>query len=623
MKLSIIIPYYNVKQYTDELLSVLNAQMSDDVEVILVDDGSPEPYTSGFEWLTVIWIKHGGPSKARNAGLNICIGEYITFIDSDDIVAKDYIETILKHIEKDPDYIDLSWKSLTPDGAQFNCRVSNTQALKNPSVCTRVYKRSFIGDLRFNENKDIAEDEEFTRRLNISQGQRDFIGPYMYFYRTTVPGSLTKRYKQGLTRTKRIIYNIPVVDPDRTDLLEEIKKEDKQNEVILFTTENNLPELSKYCQISVSHTMWAHELRGEPCNKVEIMKTPLNTQVVIYITGGSGHDGISTFIFNFCSHMKEFYDIAVVHDYLAKNEINRLRPIVRVIKRGEYPVIKCDTLLMMRIADNIPDDVQYKKMYQVVHCTADVARTLKRDQSECVFVSETSRNSFDTTEGRAIYNLNNPTPPEKALILMSTSRIGAPDKGDQDRLMISFAEKLNRAHISCLWFYFSVNDLHGAPPNMIRLNPVDDVRGFLSHADYLIHLSENEAYCFSITEAISMGVPVITLDIPVIHELGFTDGKHGYIINDSFDLNRLQDIPKFKGFNMTDDDKSINAWCDLLGDTVPMHDYIPEKMVMVRTLKTYKDIELDRTIAPDETFHLWKERADYLKQLGLVEIIGG
>lgn len=624
MKLSIIIPYYNVKKYTDELLSVLDPQITDQVEVLLIDDGSVEPFTSDYPWLTVIWQKHGGPSKARNAGLNIAIGEYVAFIDADDIVAKDYIQNILEHIKSGADYIELSWKSLTPDGMQFNHRVTNTQALKNPSVCTRVFKRSFIGMHRFNELKDAGEDEDFTRHLDISRGSRDFISSYMYFYRTNVIDSRSKKYHKGIGRTKQIVYHIPVVKADNKKLLKEIKEADKQHEVFLLCNENHIPELSKYCQISPPRRIWAHELRGEPCNMVTIEKQPIKTQVVIYINGSSGHDGITTFIYNFCKQMHEYYDIIVLHEFLSGSVINRLRPFIQVVKRGDYPLIYCDTLLLMRIADNIPDDVEYKNLYQIVHCTKSDTRILKRDPANCIFVSETSRKSF-TDKGRVIHNIGNPDNPQKTLILMSTSRIGANDKGDQDIYMLQFADHLNRNGVNFLWFYFSVNSLHGAPSNMIRLDPVDDVRGYLTHADYLVHLSENEAYCYSITEALSVGVPVIVFDIPILQELGFCDEIDGYIIpkDMNIDVNIILNAPRFKGFNVEDDVQIREQWRDLLGDTTPQHDYVPEKMVTVKVKRTYMDVEQNRTLTAGEHMEAWRDRAEHLKSLGLVEIIGG
>ena len=86
MRLSIIIPYYNTRVYTDELLRILKKQITQDVEVILIDDGSNEEYRPKYEWLNVIRTNNNGQAKARNLGLNRATGDYIQFIDSDDLV---------------------------------------------------------------------------------------------------------------------------------------------------------------------------------------------------------------------------------------------------------------------------------------------------------------------------------------------------------------------------------------------------------------------------------------------------------------------------------------------------------------------------------------------------------
>ena len=159
-KLSIIIPYYNTKTYTDELLKVLEPQIREDIEVVVVDDGSAEPFTTDYEWCKVIHKKNGGVATARNLGMKRTKGKYISFLDSDDLVPDYFVDRILEKIKEKPyDVIDLSWKSLSSEGAQFNRVVSSDDKwLPNPSVCTRVFRRAFIGENKFNENKDTTED---------------------------------------------------------------------------------------------------------------------------------------------------------------------------------------------------------------------------------------------------------------------------------------------------------------------------------------------------------------------------------------------------------------------------------------------------------------------------------
>lgn len=70
-KLSIIISYYNLKPYTDELLDVLAPQITPEVDVIVVDDGSKEPYKTDYKWCRVERKENGGCASARNRGIEL------------------------------------------------------------------------------------------------------------------------------------------------------------------------------------------------------------------------------------------------------------------------------------------------------------------------------------------------------------------------------------------------------------------------------------------------------------------------------------------------------------------------------------------------------------------------
>lgn len=100
---SIIVPIYKVEPYLRRCLDSIVNQTYTNLEIILVDDGSPDgcpqicdEYAVKDERIVVIHKENGGLSDARNAGLDICKGEYISFVDSDDWVADVYIDMMLK-----------------------------------------------------------------------------------------------------------------------------------------------------------------------------------------------------------------------------------------------------------------------------------------------------------------------------------------------------------------------------------------------------------------------------------------------------------------------------------------------------------------------------------------------
>lgn len=100
-KVSVIVPIYNVEKYLDRCMESLLNQTLKDIEIIMVDDGSPDNcpqmcdnYAKKDERVKVVHKKNGGLSDARNAGLSIATGEYVAFVDSDDYQTVDVYEKL-------------------------------------------------------------------------------------------------------------------------------------------------------------------------------------------------------------------------------------------------------------------------------------------------------------------------------------------------------------------------------------------------------------------------------------------------------------------------------------------------------------------------------------------------
>ena len=101
--ISVIIPVYKVEEYLEECLRSVINQTYNNLEIILVDDGSPDhcpqlcdEWSSKDSRIKVIHKENGGLSDARNAGMSIATGEYIAFVDSDDYIAPTMYEQLLK-----------------------------------------------------------------------------------------------------------------------------------------------------------------------------------------------------------------------------------------------------------------------------------------------------------------------------------------------------------------------------------------------------------------------------------------------------------------------------------------------------------------------------------------------
>lgn len=186
-KLSIIIPVHNRKKNLDDLLKELSPQKTEEVEIIIVDDGSDIPYITDYDVKLIRLIEcSGGASVPRNVGLEYVKGEYITFIDSDDMISNDYIQTILDKTKEDWDYCYISWKGKTntviikDEPPKWNCCVWNC-----------VYKRSLIGNERFKPELKMAEDYDFN--IRVKKGKKANITKILYYYNEDTPNSLTKQ----------------------------------------------------------------------------------------------------------------------------------------------------------------------------------------------------------------------------------------------------------------------------------------------------------------------------------------------------------------------------------------------------------------------------------------------
>lgn len=624
-RLSIIIPYYNKEPYTSELLDALDPQMRDEVECVLVDDGSSKPFKTAHKWCKVIRQKNKGCSHARNVGLDSTKGEYVQFLDADDMVPGYFIDRLLLKIEESAaDVIDFSWKSLDGNGAQHDYKLKDdNDHLPNPSVCTRCLKRSFIGENRFSERKDSTEDEDFSRKLGIlfrEDIKKASIPEYMYFYRTYVSNSKIKRFKEGYMNTKRIVYYYDHVRPDMKDLIESIKADDIENEVILMTNRCDVPELRYFCQIMKPCATWTHYLYGQPYNRCTIIPVPIKTDVVMYCGYTQLIGGIETFLYEWCSVMKEFYKIVLIYDDMPDLQVERLKKVVPTFKNKLTVPIECNTIILNRLTDKIPGNISYKKSIQMCHACVQKYYKIPKTRNYLVNVSKAAKDSWgeEAKKGTVINNPCRKTA-RKALILVSATRIGASDKGANDSRFIKLVNMLNDADIPFVWLNFSDVPLNSPPRNFVNMPARLNMQDYIARADYLVQLSDQEAYSYSVLEALINNTPVICTPVPSFAEQGVKDGVNGYVVpfDMDFDVHRLLDVPEFEYKH--DNEKIIRQWRKLI-NAKPIKS-IGKDLVQVVVTVPYTDIILKKNMEIGERLDMPRERAEYIQSLGFIKIV--
>lgn len=121
--ISIIVPIYNVEQYLDKCVKSIQNQTYQNLEIILVDDGSPDhcgamcdEYAQSDKRIRVIHKKNGGLADARNHGLDIARGDYIAFVDSDDYIHPQMYESMLRAaVDNEADIVISDWKKVNQE----------------------------------------------------------------------------------------------------------------------------------------------------------------------------------------------------------------------------------------------------------------------------------------------------------------------------------------------------------------------------------------------------------------------------------------------------------------------------------------------------------------------------
>ncbi len=211
VKISVIIPVYNVAGYVKECIESLLAQSFTDFEIIMVDDGSTDnsgdicdSYALIDNRIRVIHRENEGPSIARNVGLDVANGEYICFVDSDDSVRSDYLEKLYSSItRKNADIVicdadsdrlgefevGYTKEKLLSKNEAWNWLYDNISREYTLMVVVwnKIYARRIFEKLRFPGDK-IHEDDYMANKLLLCAEKIVFLPERLYMYRYNASG---------------------------------------------------------------------------------------------------------------------------------------------------------------------------------------------------------------------------------------------------------------------------------------------------------------------------------------------------------------------------------------------------------------------------------------------------
>lgn len=279
-KLSVIVPVFNVEQYLSECIDSILAQTMCDFELILIDDGSPDrcgeicdKYAQMDSRIIVIHQKNQGVSSARNAGLEIAKGEYIGFVDSDDLVNKVFFQKLISVAElydcdiaccdylvfKSSDTIIDDTGTNDNNVIEFDRDRIITDLFSRPSkmkaiVWNKIIKKSLLGMLKFDTSLAALEDLCFL--LNFysmaSETKACFVFEKLYNYRINNYSISRKISSKAYFITKSCFYSkvFPLVDKCFPS---------HKKEAVSFYLD--------FCSLQINDYKMAHKLNGYDAKK--------------------------------------------------------------------------------------------------------------------------------------------------------------------------------------------------------------------------------------------------------------------------------------------------------------------------------------------------------------------
>ena len=237
MKVSFVLPIYNVEKYLSECVESILAQTYSDFEILLVDDGSPDncPVLCD-EWakkdsrIKALHKPNGGLSDARNYGLEHAQGDYVVFVDSDDFwVNKECLQRLMNVVDAHPecDFIGFNCSYYYSDTKTYNKWVAYDESLSKPtdkntvlcslvasgtfpmSACLKILKRKALLEINLNFIKGLLS-EDIPWFIDLLEGAKKcmFINDYIYAYRQGVVGSISNSFSvRNFNSILRIIDN--------------------------------------------------------------------------------------------------------------------------------------------------------------------------------------------------------------------------------------------------------------------------------------------------------------------------------------------------------------------------------------------------------------------------------
>lgn len=254
-KVSVIVPVYNTEKYLLKCLDSLTAQTLKDIEIICINDCSPDgslailqKYAAGDDRIKVIDFKENkGAGAARNAGIDSAKGEYIGFVDSDDFMDLDFYEKLYQKASETGADIVKGNLYYAPNGMircvpYYNLKEVEENKTAFIHVPTAIFKRSFLNEnqLRYPEDLSCAEDSIFETEVSLKANQIIIESSSTYYY---------VQRDESLNKTKFVtLEKIKEIEKSVRRVVDILNKADLDKEIYLFAISKRYHYLSFFIQ---------------------------------------------------------------------------------------------------------------------------------------------------------------------------------------------------------------------------------------------------------------------------------------------------------------------------------------------------------------------------------------
>ena len=216
---SIIVPVYQIEKYIKNCLDSILHQTYPNIEIILIDDGSTDStgkicdeYQLKDDRIKVIHKMNEGVAIARNVGIQMSKGEFLTFIDGDDYVISNYIELLVNSINTSNSDMSLTNSQVISENTDINySQVSGSVRELNDlellrelmsmkiihNISGKMFKRDIFGQILFTPNKKYAEDLEVIYKYVLKIKKATYINVKAYFYLIRQDSAMQKGFDKN------------------------------------------------------------------------------------------------------------------------------------------------------------------------------------------------------------------------------------------------------------------------------------------------------------------------------------------------------------------------------------------------------------------------------------------